>query len=237
MRNLAQILSIPPSILLYLQILAPSAYAEPWPYNLPAHVKYFPEQEPRVKRNLEVQEQLLGETPVGVRKMSDDEGEMFHLDYWHFDERSSLLRHRGDAQKVVGSYPNATMIQDKPGLPPVLPHSELLPQSQSVARYLLPRRLFARDFQCPGGTSACSAIGRPNACCGTRETCMIVSDTGLGDVGCCPAGTRCSSGTLSGCDTSKGYSSCPGSGNGGCCLPGYQCFGVGCKLPLLNRIR
>ncbi|KAL2430837.1 hypothetical protein ABEF95_013834 [Exophiala dermatitidis] len=41
-----------------------------------------------------------------------------------------------------------------------------------------------RGFQCPSGTTACTSIDRPNSCCATDSTCQLVTDTGLGDVGC-----------------------------------------------------
>ena len=230
MRNLAQLLSLPPSLLLLISHAFPAS-SQQWPYNLPPHVKYFPEDEPKVKRNVEAMGQLAVQKPVGVRKMSDDEGEMFFPDYWQFDPRETTLKRRAlPNPPITGEYTN-TSAQSPMLLPPVLPHSDSDSDLGVLApaRYLLPRSLFARDFSCPAGTSSCNSINRPNACCGSSESCIIVPDTGVGDVGCCPAGVRCTGGAI-GCNTAAGYSSCPGSGNGGCCLPGYQCFGVGCKV-------
>ncbi|OJD26206.1 hypothetical protein ACJ73_02415, partial [Blastomyces percursus] len=42
-------------------------------------------RESLVKRDVEVQQRLAGQSPAGVRKMTDDEGEKFRLDYWYFD--------------------------------------------------------------------------------------------------------------------------------------------------------
>ncbi|KAF3034938.1 hypothetical protein E8E11_000706 [Didymella keratinophila] len=47
-------------------------------------MKYFPEDEHHVKRGLDIMERLRHERPVGMKKMSTDEGEMFMLDDWIF---------------------------------------------------------------------------------------------------------------------------------------------------------
>ncbi|OJD19977.1 hypothetical protein AJ78_00173 [Emergomyces pasteurianus Ep9510] len=39
-----------------------------------------------VQRDGEIQSRLAGQPPVGVRRMTDDEGEKFWLDYWYFDD-------------------------------------------------------------------------------------------------------------------------------------------------------
>jgi hypothetical protein len=88
-----------------------------------------------------------------------------------------------------------------------------------------------RQWSCPSGTSSCGSIGHPNSCCGEGETCVEVPDTGLGPVGCCPAGAACGGG-ISGCP--DGSTPCGSEVGGGCCIPGFVCAGVGCKflLPL-----
>ncbi|KAG2163672.1 hypothetical protein JADG_003411 [Aureobasidium aubasidani] len=53
-----------------------------WPYNLPAGAKYYPEHEHHIRRDLEIQQRLNVASPSGIRKMSEDEGEKFFLDYW-----------------------------------------------------------------------------------------------------------------------------------------------------------
>ena len=55
---------------------------------------------------------------------------------------------------------------------------------------------------------------------------MVVQDTGLGPVGCCPKGTSCSGG-VSGC--TDGSTGCASDIGGGCCIPGFVCQGVGCE--------
>ncbi|KAG5298316.1 GPI anchored protein [Histoplasma ohiense] len=42
-------------------------------------------RESLVQRDVEIQRQLAGQSPIGVRRMTDDEGEKFWLDYWYFD--------------------------------------------------------------------------------------------------------------------------------------------------------
>jgi hypothetical protein len=86
-----------------------------------------------------------------------------------------------------------------------------------------------RQWACPSGTSSCASIGYPNSCCGAGETCVQVADTGLGPVGCCPAGATCGGG-VSGC--ADGSTACASELGGGCCIPGFVCQGVGCKSGL-----
>lgn len=227
MRHL-QLLSLPPALLLLIATTLPGiALAEAeWPHNLPAHAKYFPQDEPLVRRGLSAQEQLAASrTPIGVRKMSGDESEMFFLDYWQFAEPEDVVHSssRRDEKLWTRSIPTNNSLEGEL-LPPLLLHSSGLDQSTFG---LSPRSLFARDFQCPSGTNNCSSINHPYSCCATGETCVSVADNGIGNVGCCPAGAKCTR-EVAACDTSAGYKSCPGSTNGGCCIPNFDCEGVGC---------
>ncbi|KAL9089930.1 MAG: hypothetical protein Q9159_002287 [Coniocarpon cinnabarinum] len=247
-----------PSILLtfpshFLLFIAQAVTAQEWPYNLPPHQKYWPEHEHLVKRHAEVGAQMALQKPVAVKKMSDDPSEMFFLDYWQFEpsvlestsqsqEPEAHLRRRGNRDtsldpldrrrlSLLSSPPpasddnleltNATLLT--PPLPPLRPHTS---PEHPLLRRTLPQ-LFKRAFSCPTNTSPCASINRPDSCCGASETCTLIDDTGIGDVGCCPAGQQCS-GFISNCQTSEGYTSCPGSPNGGCCIPGFTCDGVGC---------
>lgn len=228
MRHL-RLLSLPPALLLLIATTLPhiaSAEAD-WPHNLPAHAKYFPQDEPLIRRGLSAQEQLAASrTPIGVQKMSEDESEMFFLDYWQFEEQEERVHtpSRRDEKLWTRSIPANNSLEGEL-LPPLLLHSSGLDQSSFG---LSPRSLFARDFQCPSGTNNCSSINHPNSCCATGETCISVADNGIGNVGCCPAGATCTR-EVAACDTSAGYKSCPGSSNGGCCIPNFDCEGVGCK--------
>jgi hypothetical protein len=220
--HLSSLLALPPTLLFLLA--SPVASEPQWPHNLPRHTKYFPEDEAHVKRSLSVYERLQNEKPIGVKKMSVDPGEMFMLDNWIFagDEVGDAHSKRSETRDIRADLGNGTLL----AMSPLRPHSE-----SSLFEPLLriaPRgALFARDFKCPDGTNACTSLGEPNSCCGTSDICINVPDTGFGSVGCCPQGQTCA-GSIS-CETSKGYTSCPGSENGGCCLPGYTCNGVGCK--------
>ncbi|TID15699.1 hypothetical protein E6O75_ATG08027 [Venturia nashicola] len=227
MRRL-RLLSLPPALLLLIATTLPcTASSEPdWPHNLPAHAKYFPQDEPLVRRGLSAQEQLAASrTPIGVRKMGEDESEMFFLDYWQFEEQEEHMQSpsRRDKKLWTRSIPANHSLEGEL-LPPLLLHSSGLDQSSFG---LSPRSLFARDFQCPSGTNNCSSINHPNSCCAAGETCVSVADNGIGNVGCCPAGATCTREVAS-CDTNAGYKSCPGSSNGGCCIPNFDCEGVGC---------
>jgi hypothetical protein len=211
--KLPSLLALPPAILM---LCASSCAAESqWPYNLPKHMKYYPEDQVHVKRSLNVQERLKKEKPVGVKKMSSNEGEMFFLDDWIF---------ASDVQSVE-AVPDELANLTTQLVPPIRRHSERT-LIDSLLRFRARSALLKRDFKCPEGTDDCSSIGAPNSCCSTGASCISIEDTGLGSVGCC-FGQSCT-GDIS-CDTDSGYTSCPNSPNGGCCLPGYSCQDIGCK--------
>ncbi|KAK5010277.1 hypothetical protein LTR16_005299, partial [Cryomyces antarcticus] len=168
--------------------------------------------------------------------MSGDEGEKFYLEYWQFGgwglddqghghvDTPQLRRKSTDPEDQQQHYSNISI--PIPFEPPFPVHAN--PEQQHLR--FLPRNIFRkRTFNCPVGTNSCASVNRPNSCCTAGELCIIVTDTGLGDVGCCPAGTNCA-GPVAGCDTAAGYTSCPNSQNGGCCIPGYACQDVGCVL-------
>ena len=250
----AGLLSLPASLLLVST--APglaTALEKPWPYNLPSHVKYFPEHEASVQRNVEIQRRLMAQRPVGLRKMNGEE-EMFFMDYWQFAAMEDL-RQSGDIVKSMEGRNTVSssraclrgdislMVSSNASSPQVLQapfsqHSEYqMPKNPIFGRALhvpwpLHLLLDKRDFQCPTGTSSCTSINRSSSCCATDETCQLITDTGLGDVGCCQQGQTCGQQVTS-CQT--GYQSCPGSPGGGCCIPGYTCAGVGCEFPLQTR--
>ena len=239
---------LPASLVLFIASTLPPAQAleARWPYHLPPDVKSFPKDEPLIKRNLDIQSRLMDQRPIGVRKMSSDEGEMFFLEYWRFDGGSqelTLLDELSPAEK--GSKPlrvrsdgsdrtsldtgfNVTLL---PSLQ--APFSLHRDPNEAYDGPLSPRAILGflnrRDFQCPTGTASCSSINRPNSCCPTGEACQLITDVGLGDVGCCAQGQSCSN-QVSNCQ--QGYTSCPGSAGGGCCIPGYTCNGVGCKYSI-----
>ncbi|OAP54242.1 hypothetical protein AYL99_11343 [Fonsecaea erecta] len=221
-----QLAALPSSLLILITSSIPSVTAQDldwqWPYNLPPDSKYYPEDELLVRRDLDVQRKLQKSNPTGVRKMSGDPGEMFYLQYWGFDEQQDEEEFHMDSL----DWANATLFASFHQ--PVRVHDSY--QNPRIFRRLLPGwHLFAeRDFQCPTGTSACTSIDRPNSCCATGYTCQLVQDTGngLGDVGCCPNGQVCGDALSTSC--ASGYTSCPNNPGGGCCLPGYACYQVGC---------
>ncbi|KAI0585680.1 hypothetical protein Alg130_04621 [Pyrenophora tritici-repentis] len=206
---LPHLLSLPPAI---IALCAASVAADTqWPHNVPRHLKYFPEDEVHAKRSLSIKERLEHEKPIGVKKMSTDEGEMFMLDNWIF---ASDTQHSD-------VYTNVTSQAFSPLRP--------LARNDWLARMHVRDVLLNRQFKCPEGTNSCSSIGAPDVCCGTNSNCITVTgDSNAGDVGCCPKGQACA-GSVS-CEVSKGYTSCPDAPNGGCCLPGFKCQGIGCVL-------
>ena len=246
MLGLASFALVPASLLLVIAS-APQALSieTQWPYNLPPHMKYFPGDETLVRKNTGIQKKLASQQPIGVHKMSGDEGEMFFPEYWVFDEAedaSTKVRERKrslslrlpsvhEDRDALDSWVNATELQ--PLQAPFTLHSDQQTESKGILRrfYRLPRAMLyhldERDFQCPGDTFSCTSINRPNSCCPTGESCQLIANTGLGDVGCCAQGQTCSA-QVSSCQ--QGYKSCPGSSGGGCCIPGYDCVSIGCML-------
>jgi hypothetical protein len=224
MMYLPSLLSLPPAIIALLCATSTSADSElQWPHNLPKHLKYFPEDEVHAKRGLSVKQRLQHEKPVGIKKMSLDEGEMFMLDNWIFATDAQQLSARRSETEGFGN----DTCQASSAL---RPHA----RNEFLARMHIRDVLMNRQFKCPDGTSSCSSIGAPDVCCGTGSTCISTPNGVAGDVGCCPEGQTCS-GSVS-CDEASGYTSCPGSSNGGCCLPGFSCMGVGCKFKLPTLI-
>ena len=193
------------------------------------------------KRHSGPQKIARGLEPVGVRKMSGDESEMFFLEYWQIDAKLSdanSLSYRDSSRQIIRSHGPELVESAVLGLPnasiphileaPLALHTERRIMSSPLLRRL-PQALSLlgeRAFQCPSGTSDCSSISRPDSCCPSGETCQLITDSGQGDVGCCGQEQSCSQ-QVAGCQ--QGYSSCPGAQGGGCCIPGYVCVGVGCK--------
>jgi hypothetical protein len=222
----ASLLALPPAILFLLLGSPACAAGLQWPHNLPRQMKHVPEDDKHVKRSLEIQERLKREKPIGVKKMSSDEGEMFFLDNWIFaSDVQSAEKH-----SEFDEFTNLTSQL----VSPLRPHANG-PLAESLLRFRARSALMKRDFKCPTGTNDCSSIGAPNSCCSTSSTCISIEDTGFGAVGCCASGQSCTGGEIR-CDTNSGYTSCPKSPNGGCCLPGYTCQDVGCKCFANSRI-
>ena len=183
----------------------------------------------------------------GVRKMSADEGEMFFPDYWtpHSQARReeewwSSQRVDAGVENQLLELPTGNSTDNSSLLPPAQAAYAVheLSTAQPFSHHhhplrldfllLLHRRalpLSKRDFQCPGGTSACTGIDRPNSCCPANYSCKALTGSPDGDVGCCAEGTDCGT-AISECAADQ--TTCPGDQGGGCCLPGYTCAGVGC---------
>ena len=212
-----------------------------WPYK-PSFKMDLPSPVSRVeKRRSDLQKIARGQEPVGVRKMSGDESEMFFMEYWQIDIKLSdadTLSYRDRNKQTIRSHgsdlvESAVLGLSNASIPHVLEapfalHTERRIMSNPLLRRL-PQALSLlgeRAYQCPSGTSNCSSISRPDSCCPSGETCQLITDSGQGDVGCCGQEQSCSQ-QVAGCQ--QGYSSCPGTQGGGCCIPGYVCVGVGCK--------
>lgn len=180
--------------------------------------------------------------PTAIRKMSLDGGEKFYHEYLAFEETEDAARLglglQGPAllsreeERLLGANSSAAI----PYRPPFAPHLgasglgdavggrggwELFRRSREVVA-----RLERRQYACPGGTSSCASIGYPNSCCQTGLQCAPIPDTGLGPVGCCPQGVACT-GSIA-CSGSQ--LACSSEIGGGCCIEGYVCATIGCKL-------
>ncbi|KAE8452874.1 hypothetical protein EG329_013146 [Mollisiaceae sp. DMI_Dod_QoI] len=253
MRLDLSILALPASILALIalhniKVLAAEDDQSPkqWPYNLPPHVKYWPEDPPNRRRDLEaIEEHLrLGRNPVGVMKMSTDEGEKFYMEYWQFEGEtrqtdileapSMSLRRREDEEARLLANTSADLLFrprfvlhsddfNTMGLGDMRARRSWGVRNDATVSALLEKR----GFVCPTGTANCSAIGYSNSCCATDETCFAIQDTGLGPVGCCPNGSTCG-GTITTCNAPN--TPCADNMGGGCCIPNYVCAGVGCVL-------
>lgn len=246
MRPTSILLSLPAPLLLLIATFQPSggsaveSSSAQWPYNLPAHVKYWPEDPPYRRRDLEVIERhfVAGKTPIGLKKMGMDEGEKFFPEYWnfgenyqssHFDDEYSSLD--GPQRLRVDDPGDSSYMNDSMSTSFRHPFALHKNEDSDLRRNIYGRAyaaLFNRNvqtFTCPTGTLSCSNINQPNSCCGSDETCFIIQDTGLGDVGCCPTGETCTGQAIS-CPAD--YESCPDNTGGGCCIPGFVCDGPGC---------
>lgn len=172
-------------------------------------------------------------TPVGVMKMSLDEGEKFYQEYWQFPQAPDVTAKLKVLLPKDESLANVSMHFTAPlglhtyreGHYDDLKARRLLEGRNAAAASAI---LEKRDFVCPTAYNSCAAIGYPNSCCSTSETCFAILDTGLGPVGCCENGYSCG-GTISTCGTVN--TACGSSLGGGCCIPGFACAGVGCEFP------
>lgn len=107
--HLPHLLALPPAIIA-LCAATPGLAAEEsqWPHNVPRHLKYFPEDEVHAKRGLSVKQRLQHEKPIGVKKMSMDEGEMFMLDNWIFAAQDTPSQPQSSRRSDYDVFGNAT---------------------------------------------------------------------------------------------------------------------------------
>ena len=166
--------------------------------------------------------ELSRHVPIGVKKMSSDPEEKFFPEYWTWEasDQSQNLAKWTNRSLSIYDPPAPLHCDSKPAMLPIM--------SRALRSALLGGTDHEkRNYQCPSGSFACNSINRPNLCCTKGSICQIITDTGLGDVGCCNEGSDCS-GQLTTCPFS--YTGCPANANGGCCIPGYACDETGCVL-------
>ena len=251
MLPLAALQLIPASLLLFITT-APTvtqALDKPWPFGLGHFSKRKFGHELRRRGDETDTTHHIAQVPIAVRKMSNDQGEMFFPEYWHFEPETNgaskleldKRRHTPhplgplEDESVVKDWVNASMPQ--PLQAPFALHTNRQLDTRPLFSRLLhpPGAIFARDtrnFACPSGTSNCTSINRPYSCCAAGLVCQRTTDSGLGDVGCCEPGQVCGN-EVSGCPEAD--LACPDSLGGGCCIPGSQCNGVGCELDIRSR--
>lgn len=185
--------------------------------------------------------------PTAIRKMGTDAGEKFTHEYFAFGEQDAVIQAGTQAKAVVPAH--GLLTEEEEALLAVNSSSSIAYRAPFAAHYdsragaldtrssidpwevfriarLIKARLERRDYACPTGTSSCSAIGYPDSCCQTGATCVKITDTGLGPVGCCPSGESCT-GTIACSGDQQG---CPSESGGGCCIPGWSCASVGCEF-------
>ncbi|KFY50416.1 hypothetical protein V495_00275 [Pseudogymnoascus sp. VKM F-4514 (FW-929)] len=229
------LLALPPSLIL-LSSHAISAHAHRNGAALPPPA-HLPEPQLIQKREAIAARIGSGTKPVKVRKMSEDEGEMFFNEYWGFEARdeegggqqgeedaSLRLRREYQDEDTIALGNSSAILPFRPAFaiheaessdaPPGLENAKAQYHRSSRALAALRKRA----FQCPTGTSACTSISQPNYCCASSESCVSITDTGLGPVGCCPAGQSCK-GDITHC--AAGQTACPQSLGGACCVPGF----------------
>ncbi|KAK6434628.1 hypothetical protein LTR95_009185 [Oleoguttula sp. CCFEE 5521] len=116
MQTLAALLALPATHLCFIASSGAVADVPEWPYNLPPTVKYHPEHDSLVRRQLDAKDKLASQRPVGMRKMSEYEGEMFFLHYWDFGDTPDGPESIGGLSTLSSS--NISM----PLLAPLAPH-------------------------------------------------------------------------------------------------------------------
>ncbi|KAK3327303.1 hypothetical protein B0T19DRAFT_158974 [Cercophora scortea] len=205
-----------------------------------------------VTSHLEAHALAQAQHPTAIKKMPPDQGEKFYPEYCAFPDDGTFAQAPlapAAATKAIVSprHLAANASAQIPYLPPFAPHLDgdtehqeqrIIPPPargggifgrRAAAEALA--RLERRQWACPSGTSNCAGIGFPNSCCQTGERCVQITDTGLGKVGCCPAGATCG-GTITSC--TDGNTPCASEIGGGCCIPGFVCQGVGCVQSVLT---
>ncbi|KAK3685470.1 hypothetical protein B0T22DRAFT_219039 [Podospora appendiculata] len=203
-----------------------------------------------VTSHLEAHALAQAQHPTAIKKMPPDQGEKFYPEYCAFPDHGTFAppaqapfapaaAAAAAAKAIAPRHLAANASAQIPYLPPFAPlldddddeHQEQRIIPAAPGRSIFGRaaealaRLERRQWACPAGTSNCAGIGFPNSCCQTGERCVQITDTGLGKVGCCPAGATCG-GTITSC--TDGNTPCASEIGGGCCIPGFVCQGVGC---------
>lgn len=245
MLPLAALQLVPASLLLFIATAptATQALDNPWQFDLRLFSRSKSGYEIVTRRDGSTITDHMTQVPIAVRKMSGDQGEMFFPEYWQFKaETNSAPKLELDRRRYVPrslrplrdesnvrDWANASMPQ--PLQAPFSLHTHHQLNTRPLLSRLLrsPRAIFALDtraFACPGGTSACTSINRPESCCAADLVCQLTTDAGLGDVGCCEPGVVCGQEVSACADQDV---SCPDTLGGGCCIPGSVCDGVGCK--------
>ncbi|MCJ1475363.1 hypothetical protein MMC13_004025 [Lambiella insularis] len=181
-------------------------------------MKYFPEDEPLIRRNFALQDKIAHQSPSAVKKMSTDEGEMFFLEYWRFADQD------GSTEDSAGSLLTRNMARDG------LSGGSWSPNSTQVARPKAPLLVHQNGptvaVSIPQGTStlASTTATSPSAplssSTSTTTSAPPTTSTPPPSTSSLPAPLTCS----------PGFHSCPPSLGGGCCSTARLC-GTGILCP------
>ncbi|CAD6500931.1 BgTH12-06635 [Blumeria graminis f. sp. triticale] len=233
MRIIYEFIAAVTSIMFIFAVTAevtPQNQPEKWPLSLFSRASHFIKRSTNRRRDIDeiAKHAQQKRMPIGIMKMSPEEGEKFFATNWLYD---------GDLQTngtgVHNAAPSQRDLEPDALIAPFTLHSDSLDLGQMEPKYNSsnavdsPIPLKKRDFKCPKGTSDCSAIGHSNSCCSSGDVCYAIQDTGLGPVGCCPKNKNCS-GKIMNCDSPN--TACPASQGGGCCIPDYACATYGCII-------
>ena len=206
-----------------------------------------------VTAQIQAQELPPAHLPTAIKKMSPDSGEKLLREHYAFaplhgaaaaaaappplllGARSPGNEQLAEMGNSSSSSPGGAAQFSRPFVvhyhhdPPSPPPRRRRSDSDEEAKREVLDRLRGRAFSCPPDTRACADIGMPNYCCAKGTTCYEVEGAPeSGNVGCCPEGRGCEGSGVGSC--SGDATACSAEVGGGCCIAGFVCAQIGCKV-------